>query len=93
MQRLTLDDARNLQPEHRLPLMVYIRCRDIGVQADHQKTIFMYVLGAHIEECKPIDVVYCKYVVNLVQLLLDRKTHADRLYADAYPDQPESYLV
>jgi hypothetical protein len=92
MEQLTIADARKLQSEHRLPLTVYIRCRDIGVKADQQKTIFMYVLGAHIEECKPINVEYCQYVVNLVQLLLDRATHAERLYAEAYPGDPGVYL-
>jgi len=76
-------DVRHAQLQ-RIPIRVFVTCRDTGVTANKQKTIFEYVLSEHIRFGIPIDITYCQSVVNLVRLSLDRSI-ADQLYDQAYP--------
>jgi hypothetical protein len=92
MSRVELDDERRAQIRL-IPVRVFATCRDKGITADQQKTIFMYVLSEHVAWGVPVNLKYCRYVVNLVQLSLDR-SYGDRLYDQAYlpHEQPETHL-
>jgi hypothetical protein len=83
-------DVRDAQLQ-RIPIRVFVTCRDTGVTANQRKTIFKYVLSDHVAWGIPIDLEYCKSVVNLVRLSLDR-TLGDELYDEAYP-LPRSGLL